>query len=211
MAHTRTLCVLAIALVNRVWASLLSVRLTSCAVRSRSGMFPISIVTGRSRSTCDRTVCPPGRPAPQRPSHPPPWPPCKKPRSSAQRPPPPGALQLLPDLGLRPPGDLPPDPRTVRTPAERDGADPGAVRRISVDRTFAVPTARSSRHMPDSTPSLALGLALLRGLQDHIWPLTCGAKGTRTPGLLDANYRRGPARGQMVQLGTCADDCSGWP
>src|ERR1700750_2846884 len=34
---------------------------------------------------------------------------------------------------------------------------------------------------------LALGMALLRGLQDRIWPLTCGAKGTRTPGLLDAN------------------------
>src|ERR1700722_16643247 len=30
-------------------------------------------------------------------------------------------------------------------------------------------------------------LALLRGLQDRDWPLTCGAKGTRTPGLLDAN------------------------
>jgi hypothetical protein len=65
--------------------------------------------------------------------------------------------------------------------------DPGTVRRIAVDRAFAVPTARSSRHMPDSTPTLALGLALLRGLQDRKWPLTCGAKGTRTPGLLDAN------------------------
>ena len=47
---------LAMVRVDRVWASLLSVRLTSCAVRSRSGTFPISIVTGRSRSTCDRTV-----------------------------------------------------------------------------------------------------------------------------------------------------------
>jgi hypothetical protein len=26
------------------------------------------------------------------------------------------------------------------------------------------------------------------GLQDRNWPLTCGAKGTRTPGLLDANH-----------------------
>src|SRR5690242_1200761 len=34
---------------------------------------------------------------------------------------------------------------------------------------------------------LALGMAQLRGLHDRIWPLTCGAKGTRTPGLLDAN------------------------
>src|SRR6266536_3671748 len=41
--------------------------------------------------------------------------------------------------------------------------------------------------MPDSTPTLALGLALLGGPQDRIRPLTCGAKGTRTPGLLDAN------------------------
>ena len=56
IARTSTLCVLAIVLVDRVWASLLSVRRTSCAVRSRSGTFPISIVTGRSRSTCDRTV-----------------------------------------------------------------------------------------------------------------------------------------------------------
>ena len=39
----------------------------------------------------------------------------------------------------------------------------------------------------NSTSALALGLALLRGLQDRDWPLTCGAKGTRTPGLLDAN------------------------
>src|ERR1700734_931532 len=39
----------------------------------------------------------------------------------------------------------------------------------------------------NSTSALALGLDLLRGLQDRIWPLTCGAKGTRTPGLLDAN------------------------
>ena len=35
---------------------LVSVRRTSCAVRSRSGTWPISMVTGRSRSTCDRTV-----------------------------------------------------------------------------------------------------------------------------------------------------------
>jgi hypothetical protein len=35
-------------------------------------------------------------------------------------------------------------------------------------RTFPVPTARSSRHMPDSTPTLALGLALLRGPQDRM-------------------------------------------
>ena len=54
--RTRTLCVLAIVRVDRVWASLLNVRRTSCAVRSRRGTFPISIVTGRSRSTCDRTV-----------------------------------------------------------------------------------------------------------------------------------------------------------
>ena len=46
-----------------------------------------------------------------------------------------------------------------------------------------MPTARSGRYTADSTPSLAL----LRGLQDRKWPLTCGAKGTRTPGLLDAN------------------------
>src|SRR5689334_349709 len=32
------------------------------------------------------------------------------------------------------------------------------------------------------------GLALLGGPQDRKWPLTCGAKGTRTPGLLDANH-----------------------
>ena len=55
-ARTSTLCVLAMVRVDRVWASLLSVRLTSCAVRSRRGTFPISIVTGRSRSTCDRIV-----------------------------------------------------------------------------------------------------------------------------------------------------------
>jgi hypothetical protein len=42
--------------VDRVSASLFKVRRTSCAVRSRSGTFPISIVIGRSRSTCDRTV-----------------------------------------------------------------------------------------------------------------------------------------------------------
>jgi hypothetical protein len=81
-------------------------------------------------------------------------------------------LQLLPDLGLGPAGHLPPDPRTVRTPAERDRTHPGAVRRIPVDRTLTVPAARSSRHTPHGTPSLAL----LRGLQDRIWPLTCGAK-----------------------------------
>src|SRR5882672_3824750 len=75
----------------------------------------------------------------------------------------------------------------VRALPERDRADPSAVRRIPVDRTFAVPAARSSRHVPDSTPALALGLALPGGPQDRIWPLTCGAKGTRTPGLLDAN------------------------
>jgi len=38
---------------------------------------------------------------------------------------------------------------------------PGAVRSIPVDRTFAVPTARSSRHNPESSTALALGLALL--------------------------------------------------
>ena len=96
-------------------------------------------------------------------------------------------LQLLPYLGLGAPGHLATHARTVRTPAERDGAHPGAVRSIPVDRTFAVPTARSSRHTADGTPTLALGLAPLRGLQDRIRPLTCGAKGTRTPGLLDAN------------------------
>src|SRR6516225_2418490 len=84
-------------------------------------------------------------------------------------------------------GDLPPDPLAVRTPAERDGTYPGAVRLVAVDRTFAVPTARSSRHSPDCSTGLALSLALDPGPQDHIRPLTCGAKGTRTPGLLDAN------------------------
>ncbi len=52
-------------------------------------------------------------------------------------------LELLPDLGLGPAGDLAPDPRTARTPAERDGTDPGTVRRIAVDRTFAVTAAAS--------------------------------------------------------------------
>jgi hypothetical protein len=52
-------------------------------------------------------------------------------------------------------------------------------------------TARSSRHKADSTPTLALGLALLGGPQDRNGPLTCGAKGTRTPGLLDANQIHG--------------------
>ena len=37
-----------------------------------------------------------------------------------------------------------------------------------------MPTARSSRHTPDSTPTLPLGLTLLRGPQDRKWPLTCG-------------------------------------
>ena len=46
--------------------------------------------------------------------------------------------------------------RTIRPPAERDGSHPGAVRSVPVDRTFAVPTARSSRHTADSTPTWLL-------------------------------------------------------
>jgi hypothetical protein len=93
--------------------------------------------------------CPPGRPAPRRPSRPRPWTACGS--RSLQ----PSVrlglelLELVPDLGLGPPGNLPPDSRPVRTPAERDGTHPGAIRRIPVDRTFAVPTARRSRHNPD--------------------------------------------------------------
>src|SRR5207302_3112470 len=68
------------------------------------------------------------------------------------------------DLGLGASGGLAPDPRTVRTPAERDGTNPGAVRRISVDRAFAVPTARSSRHTPDSTPLWLLVWLCSKGL-----------------------------------------------
>jgi hypothetical protein len=71
----------------------------------------------------------------------------------------------------------------VGRPAERDGTHPGAVRGIPVDRTLAVSTARSSRHNPESSTALAL----LGRPQDRNKPLTCGAKGTRTPGLLDAN------------------------
>ena len=96
-------------------------------------------------------------------------------------------LELVADLGLGAPGDLAPDTRPVRAPAERDGADSGAVRRIPVNRTFAVPRRAGVAIARRVAPSLALGLSLLRGLQDRIWPLTCGAKGTRTPGLLDAN------------------------
>src|ERR1700748_77734 len=127
---------------------------------------------GRSRSTCDRTVFVRqsfqrlGGPAIHRLGH----------RVGSRRLRPSvrlslELLQLLPDLGLGASGDLPPDARTVRPPAGRDRTDPGAVRRIPVDRAFAVPSARSNRDMPDSTPTLALGLALLRGLQDRIWPL----------------------------------------
>jgi hypothetical protein len=47
-----------------------AVRLMSSAVRSRGGTFPISIVTGRSRSTCDRAVLSTRPSAPQRPSRP---------------------------------------------------------------------------------------------------------------------------------------------
>src|SRR6185312_5005564 len=48
-------------------------------------------------------------------------------------------LQLLPDLGLGAPGDLAPDARTVRAPAERDRTDPGAVRSVPVDRPSPCP------------------------------------------------------------------------
>jgi hypothetical protein len=96
-------------------------------------------------------------------------------------------LELVPDLGLGPSGYLAPDPRTVRAPAERDRTHPGAVRRVPVDRTFAVPRRAGVAITRTVAPSLALVLALLRRPQDRIRPLTCGAKGTRTPGLLDAN------------------------
>src|SRR6266550_2523938 len=49
-------------------------------------------------------------------------------------------------------------------------------------------------HTNFHTMSGVPGLALLRGLQDRNMPLTCGAKGTRIPGLLDAKHgrHRGP-------------------
>ncbi len=51
--------------------------------------------------------------------------------------------------------------RRIREPSGRQPIEmapkSGAVRGIAVDRTLAVPTARSSRHTPDGTPTLALG------------------------------------------------------
>ena len=75
------------------------------------------------------------------------------------------ALELVSDLGLGAASDLAPDPLAVWAPAERDGTYPGAVRLVAVDRTFAVPTARSSRYSPDCSTGLALSLALDRALK----------------------------------------------
>jgi hypothetical protein len=56
--------------------------------------------------------------------------------------------------------------------------------------------------MPDISPALAL----LRGPGDRKWPLTCGAKGTRTPGLLGANHiflRISTSPGEPSTCGDC--------
>ena len=62
--------------------------------------------------------------------------------------------------------------------------------RQAKDETIGSQLAALREHAAQSrleVPALALGLALRGGPQDRKWPLTCGAKGTRTPGLLDAN------------------------
>jgi hypothetical protein len=122
IARTSTLCVLAIVLVDRVWASLLS-------GPEQVHMRPDGLV----RQPVQRL----GRPVIHSLGH----------RVGSRRLQPSirlglELLQLLPGLGLGASGDLPPDARTVRPPAERDGTDPGAVDRIAVDRTFAVATAQ---------------------------------------------------------------------
>jgi hypothetical protein len=49
-----------------------------------------------------------------------------------------GRLQLVPDLGLGPPGDLTPDPLAVRPEAYRDRSDIAVLRRVEVDSVLAV-------------------------------------------------------------------------
>src|SRR5262249_59464127 len=53
---------------------------------------------------------------------------------------------------------------------------------VEVDRIFAEPTPAHNGSLTPLAPSLAPN----RSSQDRIVPLTCGAKGTRTPGLLHA-------------------------
>lgn len=71
--------------------------------------------------------------------------------------------------------------------------------------------APGSRRTPESSTALALGLALLGRPQDRIRPLTCGAKGTRTPGLLDANqtlFQLSYSPGSASRSGYPVRDCA---
>ncbi len=70
-------------------------------------------------------------------------------------------LQLVPDLGLGPAGDLAPDPLPARPEANRDRPDIAVLRRIEVDRVLAMTTTARCvvRHAGSVTLFLAPRLA----------------------------------------------------
>jgi hypothetical protein len=51
-----------------------------------------------------------------------------------------GRFELVPDFCLGPAGDLAPNPLPGRTEANRDRPDEAVLRRVEVDRVFAVTT-----------------------------------------------------------------------
>jgi hypothetical protein len=60
-----------------------------------------------------------------------------------------GRLELVPDLGLGPSGDLAPDPLPAGSEANRDRPDEAVLRRVEVDRILAVTATAtcSARHV----------------------------------------------------------------
>jgi hypothetical protein len=53
-------------------------------------------------------------------------------------------FELVPDLRFGPAGDLAPDPLAARPEADRDRPDEAVLRRVEVDRIFAVTTTSLS-------------------------------------------------------------------
>jgi len=75
-----------------------------------------------------------------------------------------GRFELVPDLGLGAAGDFAPDPLAVRPEADRDRPDEAVLRRIEVDRVFAVPaTALSCLKTPESSTLVLPAWFMLMG------------------------------------------------
>jgi hypothetical protein len=113
-------------------------------------------------------------------------------------------------LGITVQPDRPPhrDARRYRQPRIRVAVQvdvipsqrPASAVRIRESRTGSRRRTRRRRDEGDPFGSV------LGPSRSHVASDTCGAKGTRTPGLLDANYRRGAGRGQTAQRSGYPDD-----